>query len=159
MIQCVAHIYNPDMTLTFDLKVKYIGFFTCIHVWPIPFPRFDICLPNLTHGCNTVRRCVAYIHDPNTTLIFDLKVKFTGFLDMFLCPIHNYFLFDIGLPYLSHASITMRGCVTYIYDPDSTLTFDLKVKFRSFCHVSVSDPSLLFALTLAYLIWHMGLSP
>ena len=40
--------------------------------------------------------------------------------------------FDIGIPYLAHGSITKRGCVKYIHDPDMTLTFDLKVKFIGF---------------------------
>ena len=53
----------------------------------------------------------------------------------------------------------MRGCVAYIYHPDLTLTFDLKVNFIGFCRVFVFDPLLLFALTLAYHIWQMGLSP
>ena len=46
---------------------------------------------------------------------------------------------DIGLPYLAFVSITMRRCDTYIHDPDSMLTCDLKVKFRGFCHVFMSD--------------------
>ena len=36
--------------------------------------------------------------------------------------------FDIGIPYLAHGSIYMRGCVKYIPDHDTTLTFDLKIK-------------------------------
>ena len=40
--------------------------------------------------------------------------------------------FDIGIPYLAHRSITMRGCVKYIHDPDTTLNFDLKIKFLGF---------------------------
>ena len=40
--------------------------------------------------------------------------------------------FDIGIPYLAHGSITMRGCVKYIHYPDTMLTFDLKVKFIEF---------------------------
>ena len=40
--------------------------------------------------------------------------------------------FDIGILYLAHGSIIMRGCVKYINDPDTTLTFDLKVKFIEF---------------------------
>ena len=52
-------------------------------------------------------------------LTFDFKVKFIGF----------YFYFDIGLTYLAHESITMRGCVAYVYihDPGTPLTFDLEV--------------------------------
>ena len=41
---------------------------------------FDIGLPYLAYWCITMRRCVAYIHDPNTTLTFDLNVKFIRFL-------------------------------------------------------------------------------
>ena len=37
--------------------------------------------------------------------------------------------FDIGIPYLAHGSITIRGCVKYIHDPKTMLTFDLKVRF------------------------------
>ena len=40
--------------------------------------------------------------------------------------------FDIGLPYLAHGSITMRGCVKYIHGPNTMFTFDLKVKFIGF---------------------------
>ena len=50
--------------------------------------------------------------------------------DMFSCPAHNFFLIDIGLPYLAHGCITIRQCVANIHDPDSMLTFDLKVKFQ-----------------------------
>ena len=50
-----------------------------------------------------------------------------------LFSIHiTFFLFDIGLQYLAHGSITMRGCVEYIHDSDTTLTIDLKVKFIGF---------------------------
>ena len=59
--------------------------------------------------------------------------------DMFSCPAHNFFLIDIGLPYLAHGCITIRQCVAYIHHPDSMLTFDLKVKFKGFCHVFMYD--------------------
>ena len=98
---------------------------------------FDIGLPYLAHGCNTIRRCVTYIHDPDTTLNFDLKVKFIGFLTCFHVRPTIYFWIDISLPYLAHGCFTIRQCVAYIHDPDSMLTFDLKVKFKGFCHVSM----------------------
>ena len=44
----------------------------------------------------------------------------------------TFFWFDIGLPYLVHGCITMRRCVAHIDNPDSALTFDLKVKFKGF---------------------------
>ena len=40
--------------------------------------------------------------------------------------------FDIGIPFWAHGSITMRTCIAYIYDPVTTLTIDLKVKFIGF---------------------------
>ena len=40
--------------------------------------------------------------------------------------------FDIGILYLTHGPITMRGYVKYIRDPDRTLTIDLNVKFIGF---------------------------
>ena len=49
----------------------------------ITFLWFDIGLPYLAHGCITMIRCVAYIHDPDMTLNFDLNVKFIGFLTCF----------------------------------------------------------------------------
>ena len=93
---------------------------------------FDIGLQYLSHGSITIRRCVMYIHDPDTTLNFDLKVKFIGFLTCLRVRPVTYFWFDIDLPYLAHGSITKRGCVKYIHDPEMTLTFDLKVKLIGF---------------------------
>ena len=100
-----------------------------IRVRPITFLWFDISLPYLAHGCITMRGCVGYIHDPDTTVNFDLKVKFIGFLTCFRVRPITFFWIDIGLPYLAHGCITIRQCVPYIHDPDSMLTFDLKVKF------------------------------
>ena len=72
----------------------------------------------------------------------------------------TFFWIDIGLPYLACNCITMIRCVAYIHDPDTTLNFDLKVKFIGFfLHVFIPDLLLLLALSLAYHIWHMGLSP
>ena len=51
-----------------------------IRVRPITLLWFDIGLPYLAQGCITIRRCVVYIHDPDMTLTFDLKVKFKGFM-------------------------------------------------------------------------------
>ena len=70
--------------------------------------------------------------------------------------------FDTDLLYFAYGCISMRGCVAYIHDPNSTLNFDLKVKFiYNYVFVVSLYPShnLLFALTLAYYIWHMGLTP
>ena len=109
-----------------------------IRVRPITFFWIDIGLQYLAHGCITVRRCAAYIHDPDTTLNFDLKVKFIEFLTCFCVRPITFFWIDIGLPYLAHGCINIRWCFTYIHDPDSMLTFDLKVKFIGFYHVFMS---------------------
>ena len=46
--------------------------------------------------------CVGYIHDPDKTLTFDLKVKFKGFLT-WLCVRAAVFLsLDIVIQYLTH---------------------------------------------------------
>mgnify|MGYP003692231687 CR=1 FL=1 len=134
------YIHDPDTTLNFDLKVQFIGFLTCFCVQSITFFGIDTGLPYLAHWCFTIRRCVAYIHDPDTTLNFDLKVNFIGFLPCISVRPITFFLIDIGLPYLiAHGYITIRQCVAYIRDPDSMLTFDLKVKFKGFCHVFMYD--------------------
>ena len=56
----------------------------------------DIGLPYLAHGCITIRRRVSYIHDPDVTLNFDLKVKFIGFLTFFRVLFITFFWIDIG---------------------------------------------------------------
>ena len=120
------------ITLSVRLSVQ-------IRVQPIAFLWFDIGLPYLAHGCIIMRRCVAYINDPDTILNFDLKVKFIEFLTCFRVRPITFFRIDIGLPYLAHGCITIRQCVAYIHDPDSMSTFDLKVKFKGFCHVFMYD--------------------
>ena len=78
--------YNPreqssrgyiGITLSVRLSVQ-------IRVRPITFLWFDIGLPYLAHGCITMRQCVAYIHDPDSMLTFDLNVKFKGFCHVFM---------------------------------------------------------------------------
>ena len=70
-----------EITLSVRLSVRLS---VQIRVRPITFLWFDIGLPYLAHGCFTMRRCVAYFHDPDTNLNFDLKVKFIGFLTCFV---------------------------------------------------------------------------
>ena len=104
---------------------------------PITFHWFDIGLPYLVHGCITIRQNVSFIHDPDMTLNFDLKV--IGFLTNYRVLSITYFWIDIGLPYLAHGCITIKRCVAYIHDRDSMLSFDLQVKFKGFYHVFLSD--------------------
>ena len=99
-----------------------------------------------------MRRCVAHIHDPDTTLTFDFMVKFIGVLTCFRVQLKTCFWFDIGLPYLPYASITVRRCVAYIRDPDLTLTFDLSVESVGFCHLCVQPiTSVCFDTGITYL--------
>ena len=138
-------------------------------------------LPYLAHGFITIRRCVAYNHDQDTTLNYwpegqnrvltCFRVRPITFLKNWhwlnilgtwvchhktMCCVHSWSRFevdllpqgkiyrpllslhvrplpfvdfDISIPYLAHGSFTMRECVKYIHDPDTTLNFDLKVKF------------------------------
>ena len=92
-----------------------------------PLVWFDISLPYLAHRCITMRRCVKYIHNPDTTLNFDLKVKFIGFLTCFRVRPITSFLIDIGLPYLAHWCIIIRRFVAYIHDPDLMFTMNLSL--------------------------------
>ena len=142
----------------------YIGITLSVHrsvqvpVRPITFLWFDIVLPYLAHGCSTMRRCVTYIHDPDTTLNFYLKVKFIGVLTCFCVRPITFFWIDIGLPYLAYGSIDHHEKMWhYIHVPDSMLSFDIMVKFIGFCHVFMSHLWLLLALMLAYHIWHISL--
>ena len=128
---------------------------SCLHVRPVTSVSFDIGISNLADWSITMRGCVKFIHDPETTLNFDLKVKFIGF-DMFSCLAHNFFwvwhwptifgtwvyhqeedmtffrphlFLSFGLVILCSACgcITMVRCVTYSHELCMTLTFDLYV--------------------------------
>ena len=50
------------------------------------------------------------------------------------CPAHDFlFCFDIGIFHIWHMGVSPRDDVSRtLYDPDLTLTFDLKVKFIKF---------------------------
>ena len=77
------------------------------------------------------------------------RLKFTGFWTCFCVRPLTIFLFDIGLPYLAYVSITMRGCVAYIHDPDSPWPLT-KFKFIGFCHV-FPITSVCFDISIPYL--------
>ena len=73
-------------------------------------------------------------------------------------PAHNFFWFDIGLPYLAYGCITMRRCVAYIHELFMTLTFDLNIKI-------IFSPQIWVWLNVSAFwhrhtkFWHMGVSP
>ena len=72
---------------------------------------FDFGLPYLAHGSTTMRGCVKYIHDPDTTLTFDLKVKFIGFMTWLCVQASAFLSFDIVILCLARKCITMVRCV------------------------------------------------
>ena len=72
---CVKYIHDLDMTLTFDLKVKFTWFMTWLCVQASAFLSFDIVILCLARECITMIRCVEYIHELCMTLTFDLNIK------------------------------------------------------------------------------------
>ena len=123
-----------------NARIATNGIFSCDSVclerWTVRFQIFHF-FHNRVHSRSK--------YDLN----FDLEVKFIGFnytmrpwpltsksnigfCNVFMSDLLLLFAFDIGILYLAHGAIKMRGCVKYIHDHDMTLTFDPKVKFRGF---------------------------
>ena len=123
MFSCDMYIHVHNLMLTFDLKVKFIGF---CHV--CNFCYFDFGIPYLAHGSITMKGCVKYIHDPDRMLTFDLKVKFIGFMTWLCVQASDFLSFDIVILCLAGECITMVQCVAYIHELCMTLTFDLNIK-------------------------------
>ena len=124
-------------------------------IYNCPSVCFDTVISYLAHLFITIRGCVTYIHDPDTTLIFDLKIKYIGFLTCLQVRPVISVCFDICLPCLEQGSITMRGYVAYIHNPNTTLTFDPKVKFIGFLTWLCVRTTFFCPLTYSYHIWHM----
>ena len=61
-----------------------------------------------------MRGCVAYIHDPDRTLTFDLKVKFIGFMTWFYVRDTTFLSIDIGILFL-HMSVSPWYNVSIIF--------------------------------------------
>ena len=90
----------------------------------------DLTLVNhIWHMClspwEPLRGSVVYIYDPNSNINLWPKDQLYRFLS---CLTHNFCLLWHWLT----GSITMRRCVIYTHDPDTTLTFDLKINFIGF---------------------------
>ena len=121
MIWCIAYISDPDSILNFDLKVKYIWFRTCFGVRPITFLDW--------HGL-TIFGTWVYHHKTmcrvNSWSRIDVDLWPQGQIYRLLSCLYVQAVtsvsFDIGIPNLTHGSITKRGCVKYIHDPVMTLT-------------------------------------
>ena len=83
----------------------------------------------MSHGPITMRGCVKYIHDPDTTLNFDRKVKFIEFMTWFCVQASAFLFIDIVILRLALECITMVyvRSVTYIHELCMTLDFDLNI--------------------------------
>ena len=125
-----TYIHVPDSMLTFDLKVRFIGF--CLHVRSVTSVSFDICIPYLAHGSFTMRGCVKYSHDLDTTLTFDLKVRFFRFITLLCVQASAFLSFDIVILCLARECIIMVRCVALIHELCMTLPFDLNIKMCIF---------------------------
>ena len=112
----------------------------------------DIGLPYLAHGSITMKVCITYIHDPDTILTFDLKVKFIGFMTWICVQASAFSSFDIAILYLARECITIVRYVTYIHELCITLTFDLNIKI--FIYLSLSR--CLAPWHRHTKLWHMG---
>lgn len=69
-----------------------------------------------------------------------------------------FFCFDIVSLYLAQGCITLSRWIAYIHAPDTTLTFDRRVKFMEFdisIWIQTSTFFFFFALALLNHIWHM----
>ena len=77
MGRCVTDIHGLSMTLTFGLTIRII-FSPLIFVWARLSLLFDIGIPNLAYGCNTMRQYFVYIQDLCMTLTFNLCVNGRG---------------------------------------------------------------------------------
>ena len=101
---------------------------SCLHFRLVTSVRLDIGIPYLSHGSITIRRCVKYIHDPNTMLTFDLKVKFIGFMTWCCVQALALLSCDLLLLCLARKCYTIVRCVADIHELCMTLTFDLNIK-------------------------------
>ena len=76
----------------------------------------------------SVRKRVAYINVSDTTLTFDLKVKFIWILAWLRVRVTANLFFVIAKQHLNLECITIGQCVTYIHGLCMTLTFGFKIK-------------------------------
>ena len=61
MRECVVYIHDFNMTLAFNLMVKYIEFLTCLHVRLVTSSCFEVVILYLAHWSITVRGCTLMI--------------------------------------------------------------------------------------------------
>ena len=166
----VRYIHDSNRTLNFDLK-EFKEVLTCFCVLPITFVCFDTSIPYLAHGSNTKREYVAFIHDPDMMLTFDLKVKF-----IVLCFGHSFYVYWHS-PAISG---TCFGYSFYVYWHSPTISgtwvyhhrikchkhlwplydFDLGPQYRYYIFNMNCMGKIIFALWTRHTKynWHMGVS-
>ena len=129
-----------------------------LRVLPITSVCFDIGIPYLAHVSITMSACVTFIHDPDRTCIFDLKVQFIRCMTWFCVRTTAFLSFDIVILWLARECITMVQCVAYIPDRCMTLTFDLNIKICIF--TIFKSGKIVFALWHRHTkICYMGVLP
>ena len=142
---CRVHIHDPDMTLNFDLKGKFIGFLTCFRVRLFLDWHWVTIFSTWVYHHTTM--CRVHIHDPDTTLNFDLKVNANyRVFDMFSCPAHNSFL--------DWQWLTIFGTWVYHHKTMCCLhlwsRFDVYLRPQGQIYRFLSCLNFLLGLTLAY---------
>ena len=125
-ICCIQSLFRSDIHLWPQCQIYRFLSYLCAQ--PVTSVCFDIGIPTLTHVFITTRGCVAFIHDPDMTLIFDLKVKFIGFITWLCVRAIAFLSIDIVILCFARECITMVQCVLYIHDLCMTLTYDLNTK-------------------------------
>ena len=126
---------------------------TCFRVRPVTSVSFDIGIPYLAHVSITMRGCVKYIHDPDTTLNFDLNVKFIGFMTWLRVQASAFLSFDIVILCLARECITMVRCVAYIHELCTILTFDINININIPMNLSLAKCLLFDIGILNFGIW------
>ena len=104
-----------------------------------------------------MRRYVAHFHDPDTSLTFDLKVKYKGLM---LCVPASFLIFAIVKLCLARVCITMVRCVAYIHD--QCMTFILWPLYQNYIFtmkLSLTRSSLLFDICIPNRCIYMCVSP
>ena len=106
---CVAYIHL-DTVLTFDLKVRYIGFWHSFMFVPqlfCPLTKLYQFDTRAMYECLTMGWCVTYIHDLWVTFTIGLKIKIT--FSLWICVwARSSLLSDKRISYLARGWITMK---------------------------------------------------
>ena len=90
----------------------------------------------------------------------DNGIPFVGFLTCLCVQPITSVCFYISKSYMAHRFIIIRRCVTCIHEPNTTSTFDLKVKLTGFLTwLHDLATAFIYPLTQSYHIWHMSVSP